>query len=181
MKVLIVPILVILVVVAGCASHPNSPSSKPHNAYAKPLSTPGAKYGDLPQNIQRTVLAEAGTAEINDAIKETKGGRVIYKVTFRDADSFPQLIVGADGSVLNPDLTVAVRAPQGNVSAISLNDLPLKAQRTVQEHAAVAEVASINKETWGDHIIYIVSFKDEVHHPKLYVVADGTVVQEKSK
>ena len=46
---------------------------------------------------------------------------------------------------------------------------------------AGAEIAHINKDTWGDRVIYIVTFKDPSHHPRLHVTADGTVLNEGPK
>ena len=83
-------------------------------AYDKPLTSPGAKFGALPPVVQRTVLAEAGPAEVVDAVRDTSSGRVVYKIYFRDKDLFPPLYVAPDGSVLNPDLTVAVSTSAWN-------------------------------------------------------------------
>jgi hypothetical protein len=84
--------------------------------------------------------------------------------------------VGPDGSVLNPDLTVAVPAPQQLNPQVSINDLPVGVRRVIQQRPEASEVASIVQETWGDHTIYVVSFKDEAHHPKMYIVAEGTTL-----
>jgi hypothetical protein len=168
-----------ILMAGGCARHHTKPSAPVaayhHTPYNKPLSTPGAKFGGLPQAVQTTVLAEAGTAEILEVFKETVGARVIYKISFRDSVTFPLLIVGADGSVLNPDLTTAVPAPQ-QMATVKWNDLPLSVTRAVQERAPDTEPESITRENWGDHSVYIVSFKDEVRYPKMYVVGDGTLL-----
>jgi hypothetical protein len=170
----------VLLLAAGCAKDhgaENAQNDAARTKYNNPLSTPGARYGSLPQNIQSTVLSEAGTAEIEDVIKENIEGRVIYKIHFRDNTVFPPLLIGSDGSVLNPDLSVAVPARQIAASTLKLGDVPLSVSKAIQEHAPNAEIASVSKETWGDHAIYIVSFKDEAQHPKLYIVGDGTVLR----
>ena len=46
----------------------------------------------------------------------------MYKIYFRDPDVFPPLFVAPDGSVLNPDLTVAIRAVPGN--RVKKSDVP---------------------------------------------------------
>ena len=122
------------------------------------------------------VRSEAGTAEIVDVRKESRAGKVFYKISFRDPRIFPPLHVAPDGSVLNPDLTVAVQAPQEVSQEVKFNDLPAGVKKVLQERQPGAEIASISEENWGNHTIYIVSFKDEAHHPKLHVVADGTVL-----
>jgi hypothetical protein len=182
MRVWITQIGLLTVLLAGCASNQGYYGSTPAGSaashrYNQPLSTPGARFGSLPQNVQTTVLSEAGTAEIADVEKEINGGRVIYRIYFRDATTFPPLIVGADGSVLNPDLSVAVLARQVTTTGLKLSDLPLSVSKVVQERVPNAEISTISKETWGDHIVYIITFKDEAKNPKLHIVADGTVLQ----
>jgi len=177
MKFLFIPTATAMVLLAGCFWHrPKAPApvvAEPvyRNPYNSPLSTPGARFGVLPPVVQNTVRSEAGTAEIVDVRKETRAGRIFYKISFRDAGNFPPLFVAPDGSVLNPDLTVAVPAPQQFSSEVKMSELPSVVKQVIQEKAPTAEVTSINQEAWGEHIIYVVSFKD---HPKLYIVADGT-------
>jgi hypothetical protein len=126
--------------------------------------------------VQSTVLAEAGGADIEDAFRDTSSGRVVYKIYFREPDIFPPLFVAPDGSVLNPDLTVAVSAVQG--TRVKPADVPAKVMKVIDEHAPVAGYAAINKENWGDRVVYIVTFKDEAHYPKLFITADGNLIDE---
>jgi hypothetical protein len=183
MKVWILRVWLLIVCVAGCTQNQGNFGSGLEgqaslHPYNKPLSTPGARFGSLPQNVQTTVLSEAGTAEIADVVKEIEEGQVIYKIYFKESDTFPPLFVAADGSVLNSDLTVAVPARQVTANNLKLSDLPLNVSKVVQERAPNAEIASISKETWGNHIVYIITFKDEARNPKLHIVADGTILHQ---
>jgi len=168
--------VLVALLLAGCATSNKSQKAGHQTAYDKPLTSPGAKFGALPPVVQRTVLAEAGPAEVVDAVRDTSAGRVVYKIYFRDKDVFPPLYVAPDGSVLNPDLTVAVSAVHG--TRVMPAEVPAKVMKVIPERAPSADVAYINKETWGDRVVYIVSFKDEAHNPKLFIAADGTVVEE---
>jgi hypothetical protein len=161
---------------AGCATHSKTQPAPRPNVYNKPLTSPGAKFGALPSIVQRTVLAEAGPAEVVDAVRDTSAGRVVYKIYFRDSEVFPPIFVAPDGSVLNPDLTVAVSAARG--MRVKLDDLPPRVKKAIPDRAPVAEVAYINKEGWGDHVVYVVTFKDEAHYPRLLLSEDGVVVEE---
>ena len=161
---------------AGCATSSQRQKAEYQTAYDKPLTSPGAKYGALPPVVQRTVLAEAGPAEVVDAVRDTSAGHVVYKIYFKDKDIYPPLFVAPDGSVLNHDLTIAVSAVRG--TRVPLAEVPAKVMKVIPERAPSADVAYINKETWGDRVVYIVTFKDEAHNPKLFVAADGTVVEE---
>src|SRR5207248_11624205 len=98
----------------------------------------------------------------------------IYRVDFENRDLFPPMYIAADGSLLNPDLSVAIRAPQpatpvvvGGPVTLSLNDLPPAVVKAIQHAAPDAEVGSITKQTKGDQTTYIVTFKDRAH-PVLY-------------
>jgi len=161
---------------AGCATHHEARKAEQQTPYHKPLTSLGAKFGALPPVVQSTVLAEAGSAEIVDAFRDTSSGRVVYKIYFRDPDVFPPLFVAPDGSVLNPDLTVAIRAVPGN--RVKKSDVPPKVMKVIEEHSPVAGYAAIFRETWGDRVVYIVSFKDEAHFPKLFITTDGMIVDE---
>ena len=173
------PVLLVVslaVLLAGCATSDKAQVASHQTPYNKPLTSPGAKFGALPPVVQRTVLAEVGQGEVVDAVRDTSSGRVVYKVYFAESELFPPLYVAPDGSVLNPDLTVAVRARQG--TQVKLADLPAKVKKAIPERAPAAEVSYINKESWGELVVYVVTFKDEAHNPKLLLSEDGTVLDE---
>ncbi len=111
-----------------------------------------------------------------DAVRDASTGRVVYKIYFRDNEVYPTMYVAPDGSVLNPDLTVAVSAVHG--VRVKLRDVPPGVAKAIPEHAPSSEVAYINKETWGGRTVYMVTFKDEAHNSRLLFAEDGTVVDE---
>jgi len=166
----------VALLLAGCATQSNTQTAQNQTVYNKPLTSPGAKFGALPQVVQRTVLAEAGPAEVVDAVRDTSSGRVVYKIYFRDSDIFPPIFVAPDGSVLNPDLTVAVSA----LSGIRLKpaEVPAAVMKVIPERAPAAKVDYINLESWGGRLVYVVNFKDEAHNPKLLIALDGSPVDE---
>lgn len=161
---------------AGCATGNTTQTAEKGTAYHKPLTSPGAKFGALPPVVQRTVLAEAGAAEVVNVVRDTSSGRVVYRIFFRDHDVYPPLIVAPDGSVLNADLTVAVSAVYG--TRVKPAEVPANVMKVIPERAPAAEVAYINLETWGGRVVYIVNFKDEAHNPRLLIVSDGSIVEE---
>ena len=166
----------VALLLTGCATRDKTRTAEHATTYHKPLTSPGAKYGALPAAVQRTVLAEAGAAEVVDAVRDTSSGRVIYRIYFRDHDVYPPLIVAPDGSVLNADLTIAVGAVHGH--RVNPSEVPAKVMKEIPERAPAAEVAYINMETWGGRVVYVVTFKDEAHYPRLLIASDGTLVEE---
>ena len=174
----------VTLLVASCA-HERPVANYPV-PYDRPLNSPGGKFSSLPPAVQNTIRAETGSAEIEDIVRDTHTGSLVYKVHFVDKKLFPTLYIAPDGSVLNPNLTVAVGAAQGTTGvgrggAVSLkpSDLPPNVMRLIQDRAPHTEIAFIQKELWGDREVYVVSFKDPNHNPDLCIAADGTVLKGK--
>ena len=176
MKLPVLLVMPLAVLLAGCATPDQPQTVEAKTPYNKPLTSPGAKFGALPPIVQLSVLAEVGPEQVVDAVRDTSSGRVVYKVYFRDSELFPPIYVAPDGSVLNPDLTVAVNARPG--IRVKTDDLPPSVKAAIPKHAPAGEVAYIIKESWGRRTVYVVTFKDEVHTPKLLLGEDGTVLDE---
>jgi hypothetical protein len=182
--------VLVSLLVAGCASHEKTPPgpavemTPPPNPFTKPLTSVGGKFGALPPAVQNTIRAEAGTAELTDVIRESTSDRVYYRILFRESAIYPPLLVASDGSVLNPDLTVAIPAARdatGGIAGepsvpVTFNDLPPNVAKLLKGRGVVADVSSMSREIWGTHVIYVISFKNAEQNPKLYVVADGTLL-----
>jgi hypothetical protein len=147
----------------------------------------GSKFLNLPLCVQNTVRAEVGTAEVADISRETTNSQIFYKVSFRKQKLYPPLYIAPDGSVLNPDLTLAVSSARdgvnvvNKVSGLKLGDLPPEITRTVEKQVPDGEVDVVAKETQGDKVVYIVSFKDLTRHPPVRIAPDGSLVPEPRK
>ena len=173
------PVLLVVsltVLLAGCATQDQNQTAEQQTPYRKPLTSPGAKFGALPPVVQLTVLAEVGPEEVVDAVRDTSSGRVVYKIYFRDYELFPPLDVAPDGSVLNPDLTIAVKAVDG--TRVKAADVPAKVMQAIPGRAPVSAIAYVNKESWGGRVVYVVTFKDQAHYPKLLIGEDGAFLDE---
>lgn len=174
---------IMAVVLCGCAHHEPRFSSV-FSEYQTPLVSPGAHFSSLPPAVQNTVRAETGSAAIADIQKRNGRRGVEYLIRFENEGLYPPLYVAADGSVLNPDHTVAIGAAQdlsgvvtGAASGLTLSDLPGPVLNTLNDHAPWADVDQIHKEVWGERNVYIVSFKDAKHYPRIYIQSDGTVLK----
>jgi hypothetical protein len=173
----------LLALVSGCAD----PRPRAENFYEKPLTSPGGKFGALPTAAQNSIRAQTGSAEIADIVTNKNPNRVVYRVDFVNDDLFPPLYVAQDGAILNPDLSVGVPADTSSVSngghatGVRLSEMPAKVAEVLHEHAPGGEMTSAEKETWGNRIVYIVSFKDETRFPKLYIASDGTILKDIQK
>jgi hypothetical protein len=171
---------------AGCCSAPCPEKfAELMTSYHYPLISPGTQFAGLPPAVQRTIRAETGGARIADIEKDTSTEQVVYRIYFENSALFPPLYVAPDGSVLNPDLTVAVAAPHeavatktvGLADRVTLQDLPPPVVKAIQSQAPDAEVSTITREIRGDKVVYVVTFKDRMH-PPLYLASDGTVLRD---
>ena len=151
--------------------------------YDAPLLSPGTKFAALPPAVQHTVRAETGSAEIEDIVRDTNSIPPVYRIYFVNYAEFPPLYIAPDGSLLNPDLTVAMGASKETVNVssggpatdITRSDLPPPVVRTVQRQAPQAEVDTITKEKRGDDTVYHITFKGRLHS-SMTVGADGSVL-----
>jgi hypothetical protein len=154
--------------------------------YHEPLITPGTKFAALPPVVQQTIRVEAGTQEIADIIKDARRDRVVYHVYFSDSQVYPPLFIGMDGSILNPDLTVAMAVPRNVIGVLGSDtqaplspaDLPEPVARALRARAPGMDVQAVSKENYGTQAAYIITFKNR-RLPSLRIMDDGTVSDEK--
>jgi hypothetical protein len=178
----------VLVTLAGCATEEFSSNEDYREQYNKPLLSSGAQFAALPPAVQNTIRAQVGSANIEEIVKEESLGRVFYRIYFQNTNWIEPLIIASDGSVLDPDLMVAVGAPKedhwaatGSASSShSLNDLPAAAVKAIQLRAPDAQVDSVIRQVSGNQVVYIVTFKDGLRAP-LQVTADGRITPESPK
>jgi hypothetical protein len=168
----------ILAVLCGCAQ----PLVITYN---QPLTSPGGEFATLPPAVQNSVRAEAGMAEIESVHKNPNGPTAVYEIRFRNAAVYPPLYVAPDGSVLAPDLTVAVGASEDTIAAsigseasgVKMDDLPPNVIVTIRHQAPTGEVDSISRVTAEGQVFYSVTFTDPRRHPALMIRDDGHLLQ----
>lgn len=153
--------------------------------YHQPLTSAGGEFSKLPPAVQNSVRAEVGSAEITRVDKFTYRGQPVYAFAFRNVQQYPPLYVATDGSVLNPDMTVAVGASPDSIEAstgsgvttMKMDDLPSNVVQTIRHTAPTAQVESISRLTSNSDVFYDVSFKDPGHHPNLLIRDDGQLLK----
>jgi hypothetical protein len=159
--------------------------SEPVDTYNHPLISPGGEFSKLPPAVQNSVRAEAGMAEIQNISTGEHAGAKVYEVTFKNPEIFPPLYLASDGSVLTPDMQVAVGATQdtieastgSGISTIKLDDLPPGVVQTIRHSRPTAEVTTIARLTSGPDVFYEVSFSNPATNPQLLIRDDGRVVK----
>jgi hypothetical protein len=170
-----------LLLLSGCANHQGV---EPYHAS---LTSVGARFGALPSAVQNSIRAQTGAAEIRDIEidKEMRLAGTVYRITYVSDDLYPPLFVAADGSIINPDMTVAVGATHDEFAiqkgaaagGLHFNDLPAPVAHVVEQSGHAPDILSIDRQIWGNQVVYIIAFRDELHLATAYIAADGTVLQ----
>ena len=149
-------------------------------------------FNTLPAAVQKTVRSQSPNGEITGVSKTTQNGMDAYKVDIRNqgADKDNELVVSADGTVLNTDMAAKPNGvvqdvkkaltPTGAVGT-KFSALPEAVQKTIQAHAPETQIADISRETDNGRTIYEVSFQDTGKNPSIKVAEDGTLVQSLQK
>ncbi len=176
--------LAVVLSVSGCASSGPEAGSDYGDRYRRPLSSPGTQFSQLPPAVQHTVRAEAGSATITLIDHNTSEGKTVYRIVFQNADLFPPLYVASDGSVLYPNLKLAVGAPSdvfsaarhGSVTSVSPDDLPPEVVKAIQRQRPDAEINYIDRETRDGRVLYTVTFKGRAHR-RLTLGPNGEIIE----
>ena len=175
--------LVLVVLTSGCQSAHTIAST-----HYRPLASIGTQFAALPPAVQNAIRAQAGAAEIARIQAHRTASGPIYHIEFKDTVILPPLDIATNGSLLRSDGTVAMGAADtitgvlsGSVSNVKLSDLPPEVSKTLEQRVPAAAIASIHKELWGERPIYIFNFADAAQHPKMYILADGTILQNAPK
>ena len=153
------------------------------------IESASKKFNELPPPVQKTVRAHAPNAEIANVSQKTHDGMVLYEITFEEPGRNPSVTVGADGRLINTDMTTAKGAPGSlervfkgtGATGTKLSALPEKVQKTIQSHAPNAEIADINRKEKDGLVFYDVEFKDKGKNPTMQVCEDGTLLQDLQK
>jgi len=150
-----------------------------------------SEFNDLPPAVRATVNREVPNGVVDKVSSETKDGRLVYKVKFRDEGINPAIWVTADGNILksdiNRDKAIGATGASSDVttgsskSDLKFTQLPPAVQKTVREASPSGKIASIDKHTRNGRIVYDVSFEDKGVNPKMTVAEDGTVVKSLEK
>jgi uncharacterized membrane protein YkoI len=145
------------------------------------------KLSELPAAAQTAVKAQAGSAEIEDIDKEIRNGRVVYEVAFKRNGQHTELIVGADGSVLEggiikpalPGTKLSnVKNPLAGAQKVSLDEVPRVVRNVIRTQAAGAPVEDIDKGVLNGKTVYEAAFKKDGENIELRVAEDGNIITE---
>ena len=144
-------------------------------------------FNTLPPAVQKAVRAQAPDAEIASVDSRSENGLQVYEIEFRESGINPNMVIAADGRVLNSpgtekldgvmDKVEKALTPTGAVGT-RFSALPQRVQETIQTKAPATEIADINRSEDNGRVIYEVEFRDEGKNPSIKIAEDGTLVQD---
>ena len=161
MKTAIVLLAAGIGLLAGCATEPPAPAGLP------PLTSAGAKFAILPGAVQRTVTAMAGEAEIKDINKVPSLEREVYEVQFINSVANPNLLIAANGALLNTNIPSLIPTGQTVV-------LPLAVKAALKQHAPTGTIATVHT---SQRTVYEFTFTNPDLYSKMYITDDGTILK----
>lgn len=152
------------------------------------------KLTDLPEPVQKTIVAERGTqAEVTGITvnKKSKDGAAVYDVVFKEAGKNPKLRISADGTVIkesgkkstelnNREVRDSAGAPARDSKKPLFNDLPPAVQSTITKEKGAADVKGlkIQRETLNKQSVFRVEFEEKGKNTKLWVNEAGAILKD---
>ncbi len=151
------------------------------------VETASRKFNELPAAVQKTVRAQAASAEIIDVSNTTTNGMQAYKVEFRlPSGDRPMVVVADNGTLLSSDFgkpagpIERALTPTG-AAGTPFSALPEPVQKTIRKQAPNAQVAKVSRHEENGRVIYEVEFEQPGSNPTIRVADDGTLVQNLQK
>ena len=150
----------------------------------------GAQLSEAPASVQATVKRVASSAEVEDVDRETKNGQVVYDVEIKQEGLNRHLQIAENGTLLadsndreSKGIGERVREKVGldrsrDASTMTLEQLPLAAQKTIRENCDVGTLKPIKREIRDGRNQYDVEFEKEGKNLRLTVGEDGSILKD---
>ena len=146
----------------------------------------GTQLEDTPPAVQATIKREAGTREIADIDKETRSGRTVYEVEFKQPGRNVELEIAEDGSIVRDSRNMGtapgeVEKDTGRAAGdrkISFNEAPPAVQQAIKAAGDPATLKPIQKKVKDGKTVYEVEFQKEGLNTRMEIAEDGTVLKD---
>ena len=152
----------------------------------------GTQLEDTPAAVQATIKREGANREIADIDKETRTGRILYEVEFKQPGRNIELHIAEDGSVVRdsrrdvrgqgtaPD-EIEKGAGRGTGNELRLNDVPAAVQQAIRAAGNPATLKPIERKVENGKTVYHVQFAEEGINRRLEIAEDGTVLKDNKR
>jgi hypothetical protein len=201
-------LLAFLLFAVGCITS----EEEKHYTETHPLYTtnsPGTKFSLLPSAVQRTIMAQAGSADIRDVNKVAGSNREVYEIKFTNPGVSPTLYIAEDGTLVSEGSVRSITSVRGYPSTTTTTAKP---PPTIVAGGAPGSLGSIETGSGGPtsslvdslpepvkrtliqtspdsvvvdvqpstHTLYKFNFKDPGLNPRTIISDDGTLYKELS-
>ena len=138
-------------------------------------------FDQLPQAVQNTVRAQAGTAPIQGIVQTNTNGQTAYLVNFNRNGQNVNLQVDPAGRILGPVPSGTIsqpRFPMAAAAPVSFNQLPRAVQSTLLRYGQGAPIQSVQKGTLQGQTVYEAAFPHNGQNVVLRVDQNGGLLRD---
>jgi uncharacterized membrane protein YkoI len=151
----------------------------------------GTQLQDTPQAVQETIKKEMANREIADIDKETRTGKTVYEVEFKQPGRNVELHIAENGTIIRDsrrDLTGQGAAPGETQIGIGragrdlgLNEVPLAVQQAIKSAGNFTALKPIRQTTANGRTVYRVEFEQQGINRRMEIAEDGTVIRDNKR
>ena len=131
---------------------------------------------EAPAPVRTVILALAFGGKVEEISRETEAGRVAYEAEIERKDVNLELLMDAQGNVLEIEVKGKGGDEDEDEETLSWDQIPAPVQRAIKEHAGDAKIEKIEKESEGGKLVYEAEFKTEGRETELKIAPDGTLL-----
>lgn len=134
------------------------------------------KMEQVPAHVRDQIRAQAGSARIEDIDKETRNGKTVYEVAFKEDGQHREFRVEDNGAPYSAPAAAALDSRK-----IGYDALPQAVKRTVHSRIRGAEINDIDRQVKDGKTTYEVGYKSPEGDQRELLIADnGAVLRDRS-
>ena len=149
------------------------------SALALPAYAEKVQFDQLPADLQQKIRAQVGSAQIEDIDRETKDGRTIYEVAYKENGQHREAQIEHNAPVTASTTTSTSTSVDSR--KISYNELPQNVKNAISSHIQGAEVNDVDRQVKDGRVTYEIGYKlNDGAQQELLVADDGRILNQGS-
>jgi uncharacterized membrane protein YkoI len=144
------------------------------SALAIPAYAEKVQLEQLPSDLQEKIRAQVGSNRVEDIDRETRNGRTVYEVAFKENGQHREIQIEH-----NDSSSAAATSSSSSVSSqkVRYEELPENVKRVADAQLQGAEVNDIDRQTKNGRTTYEIGFKrNDGTQQELLVAEDGQIL-----
>jgi uncharacterized membrane protein YkoI len=136
------------------------------------------KLEQLPSDLQNKIRAQVGSNPVEDIDRETRNGRTIYEVAFKENGKHREIQIEHTDAPVSTSTTSSAPAS----GKIRYQDLPERVKRVADSHVQGAEVNDVDRQTKNGQTTYEIGFKrNDGDQQELLLSENGEVLRNRTR